>query len=311
MKKNNQQIDQNMSQNIDQKIQKLVKQNLVFEQNPLFAQRMRCLAERLSDNAMPVQQKSCGQKNRRFRARITAALAVLLLAAFPAKSAVHSIHTSHLAARQGHPESVSKSQKPDSDIQASKQPKAAERLSEARAVDAAASYVKIMYGISDKQVQEMQASLSFESSQFAETSCYCVSFAADSVCYKVTVDAENGSFLDISMEKEGFAYYQDNFALKKSRLRKAGAEAESIALQFIRESSVITDAYVQYKLNANGQVPHGTAVCLFDLADGDRIRISYSMAEDALWGAVREKGGAGHRDANVREGETRMFLELD
>lgn len=307
----------------DQKIQARLKQQHLYEPNPVFAQRMRHLAEGLINQSAQIQNKKTSNsrcKNRRRLAVVTAALTVLLPSAILLASAAHSVYTAHLTAQQQYPSAILKNQKPDahdvSNTQAdTKKTVETNYLSDVQAISAAADYVHIMYGVSKKQLRQMQSSLSLEHSPLSEPSTYRVRFVSDSnsdqICYQAVIDANNGSFLNICLEKEGFSYYQDNFAVDKAKLRKKGLKAKRIAARLIKDASVITDSYIQYKLDENGRVPHGTAVCLFDLANGDRIRISYSMAEHTLWGAVREKGGAGQRDANVRENETRMFLELD
>lgn len=307
--------------NTDQEIRAQLKQQPFVEPNPLFSQRMRCFAEGLLNQPAQAQNKMASQsdrrKHRRHRAVVPAVLAALLLAALPLKSAAYDIYTSHLAALQQHPAVAIKNQKPEANTPSegaihSLPDTTAEvnRLSDTQAVAAAADYVNILYGVSKKQLQQMQTNVSWERSPLTEQTNYHICFASDSIRYQVSIDA-NGAFLDLSLEKEGFSYDQDNVALDKASLRKKGLEAKSIAERLLNGTSVITDAYIQYKLDENGRVPHGTAVCLFDLADGGRIRISYSMAEHTLWGAVRETGGAGQRDANVHENETRMFLELD
>ena len=178
----------------------------------------------------------------------------------------------------------------------------ADALSENEAAAIAASYVQKMYDVS---IENMDKSLT------ADDRYYQIVFLADYVTYSVCIQADDGSFKDISMDKEGFEYYKDNIKVNESHIQKKGKEAKSIALQLLTEEETITDAYAQYKVNAKRELPHGSIVYLFDLKNGDRLRMSYSAAEDTFWGAVIENEGAGHKDRNVKKDEKRIFLRIN
>ena len=175
-------------------------------------------------------------------------------------------------------------------------------LSEDEAVASAAFYVETMYGIATEKMEKRL------NGNYGD---YQITFTEDNVSYSVCIQADDASFKDISMDMEGFAYYHDNLKVKDSHLRKKGKEAKTIAAKLLGEKSAITDAYAQYKLNEKGQIPHGSVVYLFDLANGNRLRMSYSIAEDTLWGAAVEEGGAGHKDLNVKKDEERIYLHID
>ncbi len=175
-------------------------------------------------------------------------------------------------------------------------------LSEEEVVASAASYLKIMYGIT---AENMETGLS------GSYGDYQITFVADHTTYSVCVQAKDASFQNITMEKDGFAYYHENLKINKKQIQKKGKEAKAIAFELLGETSTITNACAQYKLNENGQIPHGSIVYLFDLANGNRLRMSYSIAEDMLWGATIEEGGAGHKDLHVKNNETRVFLDID
>jgi len=175
-------------------------------------------------------------------------------------------------------------------------------LSEDEIAACAASYIKKMYGIS---TENMDMSIRGDDLNAQ------ITFWADHVSYSVRIQADDGSFRDISMDKEGFEYYKDNLKVKESHIQQKGKEARDIALQLLSEEETVTDVYAQYKQNEKGQLPHGSVVYLFDLKNGDRLRMSYSAAEDTFWGAAIENGGAGHKDENVRKDEKRIFLQIN
>lgn len=178
----------------------------------------------------------------------------------------------------------------------------AHALTEDEAAASAAYFAEKMFGIS---VKNMEHALDTDAGN------YLITFRTDKASYSVRIQADNGAFRDISMDKENFVYYQDNTNENKSRILKKGKEAKSIAMQLLQKKTTIKDAYAQYKLNAQGYIPHGSVVYLFDLENGDRLRMSYSVAEDTLWGAAVETGGADHKDSNVKNGEKRVFLNID
>lgn len=175
-------------------------------------------------------------------------------------------------------------------------------LSEDEAAKSAAYFAEKMFGIS---TENMEHTLDNDAEN------YLVTFLTGKTSYSVRIQADNGAFLDISMDKEDFDYYQDHTNEDKSRILQKGKEAKSIAMQLLQKENAIKDAYAQYKLNAQGYIPHGSVVYLFDLENGDRLRMSYSVAEDTLWGAAVETGGAGHKDKNVKNDEKRVFLNID
>lgn len=140
---------------------------------------------------------------------------------------------------------------------------------------------------------------------------YVITFLTGKTSYSVRIQADNGAFRDISMDKEDFDYYQDHTNEDQSRILKKGKEAKSIAIQLLQKENAIKAAYAQYKLNAQGYIPHGSVVYLFDLENGDRLRISYSVTEDTLWGAAVKTDAAGHKDRNIKNDEKRVFLNID
>lgn len=188
------------------------------------------------------------------------------------------------------------------DMENEKRHISANDLSADNAVVSAAFYVQAMYGVA---VENMEKEISGNDRD------YQITFKADKLSYSVCVQVDDASFGSISMDQEGFVCYYDNLEIEEAQIQKKGKEAKAIALKLLREKSTITDVYAQYKLNAQGQVPHGSVVYLFNLENGDRLRMSYSIAEDALWGAALEEGGAGHFDQNVKKDEKRIYLQID
>lgn len=178
----------------------------------------------------------------------------------------------------------------------------AHALSEEEAVTSAAYFAEKMFDISTKN---MEHTLDTDAGNYSAT------FITDQTSYSVRIQADNGACKDISMDKEGFVYYQDYAQADKTRILLKGKEAKTIAIQLLPKDVIIKNAYAQYKLNLQGYIPHGSVVYLFDLESGDRLRISYSVAEDTLWGAAVETGGAGHKDQNVKDDEKRVFLNID
>lgn len=176
-----------------------------------------------------------------------------------------------------------------------------EMISEEDAFFKAAFYAETMYGISAENV---------ESSLHEEDGIYEAEFMTDGCGYQISIMADTGAFRSAGMEDDGFVYYQENMELKEGQIKKRAKQAKQTAARLLGSEPVITGGKVQYKVNAQGQVPHGTVLFLFDLENGDRLRMSYSMAEDSVWGAGIEKGGAGVLDRNVKEGETRVFMEI-
>ncbi len=176
-------------------------------------------------------------------------------------------------------------------------------LSRDRAASAASACMKAMYGLS---TNGMSRKITLDKKKD-----YLVTFVSDSAVYTVGIQADNGRFLHISMEQEGFVFYQDNLQAGQNKIRRQGKKAKTIAKQLAGPDAIITDSCASYKVNENGQIPHGSILYLFELEDGDRIRMSFSLAEDTLWGASLEPGGAGHKDTDVRPVETRIFLNTD
>ncbi len=174
-------------------------------------------------------------------------------------------------------------------------------MSEDEAVLKAAFYLKTMYDISAEHL---------ESSMCEKDGIYEVEFMADNIRYQARIKADTGAFLAVSMDSSEFVYYQDYIKAEKEQLQKKGKQARKTAELLLGNEPAVTGGKIQYKINEQGQVPHGSAVFLFDLDNGDRLRMPYSIAEDSLWGACIEKGGAGVLEQNVREGETRIYLDI-
>ena len=308
---------------IDKHIQKLAeieksKENSILKESTAFKERLNRQAETLAGQS----REKHGRKYAAplFRTYLPAAAAVLVLAAFPAKAAAeyalgrfgmetgeekNGMQTTVYEIAPNASESGAEPENSGHGMEQKQAQDAAGKMTQEKARRAAAFYIKTMFGVSEKTIRNMEISLS------AESGIYKAVSETDGVRYEACVDAKTGRFRSVSMDREGFAYYQDNTAVKKKQIRKKGTEAWKTAARLLGEDAEITGAKAQYKINEKGQVPHGSVVFLFDLKDGDRLRMPYSIAEDALWAAALERGAAGYEDGNVREGERRIYLELE
>ncbi len=191
--------------------------------------------------------------------------------------------------------------------QKDKEPKAGS-MSEAEAVEKAAEYGKVFFGIS---FDSMKTAVEYVAAEAEGTdSEYEIVFTQGDTCYAVNVNCVTGAFGSICKSEDGVDYYQENLAVDEDILKLRGADAKKLVQNILGEDVDIVDAYGQYKLNEEGLVPHGSAAFLFDLGNGDRVRLQYSIGTDELWCMFLENGTAGHRDRNTRKGEKRVFIEL-
>lgn len=185
----------------------------------------------------------------------------------------------------------------------------ADSMSEGDAVGKAAEYMKTFFGVS---VDSMETAVEYIPAELdGRENDYQITFTQGDIRYTVSIECVTGAFGSISKNVEGVEYYQDNLAVDEDKLKLRGADAKKIMQNVLGEDLDITDAYVQYKINGEGLVPHGSAAIFFDLGNGDRVRMQYSIGEDEIWCMFLENGTAGHRDRNVMEGETRIFIELE
>jgi len=191
--------------------------------------------------------------------------------------------------------------------QKDKEPEAGS-LSEAEAVVKAAEYGKVFFGIS---FDSMKTAVEYVPAELeGRDSEYEITFTQEDTCYAVSVDCVTGAFGSICKSEDGVDYYQENLAVNEDILKLRGADAKKLVQNILGEDVDIVDAYGQYKLNEEGLVPHGSAAFLFDLGNGDRVRLQYSIGTAELWCMFLENGAAGHRDRNTGKGEKRIFIEL-
>ncbi|MDO4275990.1 MAG: hypothetical protein Q4D16_20160 [Eubacteriales bacterium] len=154
-------------------------------------------------------------------------------------------------------------------------------LSEAKASEQALGFLKNMYDdLTDVQV----TNIVFDEAEGIQKSFYIVDFTDDNNSYyQVEISAETGELEYILLEQQGIDFQEESFPLNDIDFDDLYKKGKEIFRQVRGEDCESKSSTCEYNITKENTIPHGNINFLFELNNGDAVRLLYNVNNDVFW----------------------------
>lgn len=157
----------------------------------------------------------------------------------------------------------------------------AESLSEPEITEQAVGFLEKMYG---KNSGLRKTDFRIEDTVGTEEKFYVVTYVDDNdICYEVSLLAENGELRHIILNEPEVDYEQEALIVDSDMLEQLYKEAEEIFFRVWADGHEFVSSTCEYNMTKDNKIPHGDIVFLFELKNGDAIKILYNVNRESFW----------------------------
>lgn len=103
------------------------------------------------------------------------------------------------------------------------------------------------------------------------------------ICYEVSLLAENGELRHIILNEPEVDYEQEALIVDSDMLEQLYKEAEEIFSRVWADGHEFVSSTCEYNMTKDNKIPHGDIVFLFELKNGDAIKILYNVNRESFW----------------------------